>query len=421
MNKEEDLQLLFTRLTSYLTNDNKKYDSTQMINSIISTIIQYFDCDYSKLADAIEVLNQMKQSDIHTKFADVYNKFDISGGTGLSVKGFLSKGQPMLFFYLGDDENPYAIVKTETNGKVDRYSVELSNSPEVLSTYKKSSFDVKNDAFVVVEDYEYYLDKCRSTRNVYSETVPASKNHLIDISEFSDIAPEHKNFFKLLVNSMSSNGVDLSKVSPFGTDILFLSFYDTIKLLSGESKELPLEDLIYLINETLYSDRISLSKGDSELLSNMESASAIDTHNMQKKIVFDRFVDGHMLTYNIVKSEKYFSVEVFENNKKRSGAMIVGTSDGFSFIRNIAPSESKEGKYVSSYVMNFSDRKIKFMTMSNDGLKSKNAGRTLEILLSFDKDGRIKLASTDASVAKIQPIKSNSPAIESMATPLSYI
>ena len=420
MNKEEDLQLLFTRLSSYLTNDNKKYDSTQMINSIISTIIQYFDCDYTKLAEAIDVLNQMREGGIHTKFSDSLNRFDISGGTELSVKGFLSKGQPILFFYLGNSENPYAIVKTETDGKRDRYSVEISNSSDALSNYKKKNFKVKDDAFVVVEEYEYYLDKCRSARNVYAETVPDTQSQFLDVTGFGDVAYEHKNFFKLLVNAMGSNGVDFSKVSPFGTDILFLSFYDTIRLLSGESEELPLEDVMYLINETLYDDRIPLSKGNSVLLDTMQSASIIDTTNSQKKISFDRFIDGRMLTYNIVKSEKYLSIDVFENGKKHSGAMVVGTTEGFSYIRNIGESESTPEKYVSSYVMNFSEGKIKFMTMSNDASKNKNNSRNIEMVLSIDNSGRIKLASTDASISKIQKIQT-SQAIESMATPLSYI
>ncbi len=393
MNEQETIELLHSKLSSYLTNDDKKYDSTQMINSIISTIIQYFECDKIKLAEALDNLIQMKNDERYVKFADKKNKFDISMSTKLSVKGFLSKGQPILFFYLGDDVNPYAIVKTSSEGGIDTYSVEISNNSQVLATYKKDD-KFKGDEFVIVEEYKYFLDKCSTTRNVYAKTNLKNSADSMDIQGLNDIDDEYANFFKLLVNAMTSSKLNFSKISGFGMDILFLSFYDTLLKLSAQERDFKMQDVIYLINDIVYKNMLSSTPPNSLLASAVDSIPTALYAENHKKTPFLMDVNGQTVQYDIVKSENYLSIDAVDDGKKKGSIMIIGTSDGFSFYRTYAKSGYAQGEEIPTpYVINFSKGKLKVVTIGDDAKKNK-LGTHVEMVLNVSKNGEMKLGST---------------------------
>ena len=400
MSEQEKLLILAEKLESYLTNNEKKYDSSQMINSIISTIVQYFDCDYTKLIEALESLAHMREIDEFTKYSDVENIFDVSNSKNqIAVKGFISKGSPILFFYLGNNENPSGVVKTNFDEKTDVFSIEVSNNADALATYKKEDVNLSN-SYVVVDEFEYSSDKCVTTRNIYAET-DSSEKDMFRILDVSDIADEHKNFMVLLNNAMSRKGIDLTKLSGFGADILFLSFYDEIKKMCKNEELLPLADLVYLVNETIYPASQEVKVHNSKLISMIDSLSLEGSEKEQKKFSFNVEIDGKSYKYDVVRSEKYFSVEVFDGSVKVCGAMIVSSADGFSFFRSNGNFAEEE---ISSFVINVSDNKVKLMTIEGNQDKKK-ACRKIESLVSFASDGSIKLTSSDSKKAKVKKRK----------------
>ncbi len=398
--EQEQLQILAERFESYLTGSDKKYDSSQMINSIISTIVQYFDCDYNKLIEALESLAHMKNIDEYTKYSDVLNVFDVSNTTSqISVKGFLSKGSPIIFFYVGDNENPSGVIKTRFDDGSDFYSVEISNNPDALALFKKDDFKLAN-SYVFVDEFEYADDKCVATRNIYAET-DASQKDMFKILDVADVADEHKNFMVLLNNAMNDKGIDLTKISGFGADILFLSFYDEVKNMCKNENLLPLGDLVYLINETIYPEKENFQIKESALISKINLSAANENENQQKKGTFDVVIDGKQCTYVIVKSEKYFSAEVYEGDKKVCGAMIISSADGFSFFRSNGDF-AEDG--ISSFVINVSENKVKLMTIEGNQDKKKPC-RKIETLVSFESDGAIKMTSFDSRESKVKKKK----------------
>ena len=114
---------------------------------------------------------------------------------------------------------------------------------------------------------------------------------------------------------------------------------------------------------------------------------------LQKRLGFDLVVDGRSLRYDVVKSEKYLSVEVFDGKEKVCGIMIVASPEGFSFFRTNGKNELGD-KYIPSFVINFSENKIKFVTINDNFIKNK-VGRKYETLISFNENGVMDLSSSD--------------------------
>ena len=383
-----------------MTNDDKKYDASQMIESVISSIVQYFSCDYAKLIDALESLIHMRDIDEYTKYSDIENTFDISDSKiNVTVKGFLSKGKPILFFYVGDNENPSGIVKTSSEDKKDIYSIEISNSTEVLSSYKKDMADLTN-SYVFVNEFAYEGDVCTTTHKILAET-DSNNQMTFDVLDTAEVEDEHKNFIILLNNAMAKSGLNFSKLSGFGADILFLSFYDEVKNLCENDELLPLGDLIHIINETIYPEKKQIDGFNSVLVDAIGGESLVLDENQQKKFSFMINYAGKDYRYEIVKSEKYFSVEVFDGADKISGAMIVSSADGFSFIRSNGSLTSTD---IASIVINVSENKLKFMTI-DAGQDKKSKYRKIETVLSFSPDGAIKLESSDMKTQKVKKNK----------------
>lgn len=398
MNEQDYLDVLAKRLNSYLTNEDKKYDSTLMINSIISSIIQYFECDYQKLIDAIETLNHMKNIGTFTRYSDVENVFDVSSQTELSVKGFLSKGKPILFFYKENDENPYGIIKTETKNGKDIYSIEISNNPDTLAYYKRD-FVASGDTYVFAETYEYDSESLKTKRSVFAET--GEDMGKLDVFSMTDSEKEYRNLLLLIRNALSEN-LDFNEISGFGMDILFLSFYDSIKSLCKKESIFSLEDMLYLANETIYPENKNLVKPYSQLVNNIEKQKLIELEiGEQKKFSFVLNIDGKDIEYRIVRSEKYLSVDAFENDKKLSGYMIVSSVDGFSFFRlNGNYVDEKSENYIPSFVIHFVGNQIKFMSIEDKENKSLPT-KTFDTLITFGDDGKIKLESQDINISKV--------------------
>ena len=396
MTEQEYLTVLADRLEIYLTHEDKNYNSTQMINSIITSIIQYFDCDYQKLIDALDELIEMKNSNYSTKYAEEANKFDISNTTKLSVKGFISKGHPVLFFYYNDDPNPYGVVKAVSQDGKDVYSVEISNNSESLSTYKRKD-SVLDDSYVFVDEYEYSSEGFRSTKNVYAQAGKSKQLENLDFYNMPEIVDEYKNFVFLLYNAMGKNKADPTNISGFGADILFLSFYDIVKELCGNGNVLTLADIVYFINQTIYDGKGDVKKPDSKIADLVDEVE-VSNKALQKRVIFDTEIDGKILRYEVIKSEKYLSIEVYDEGEKICGAMIVASPDGFSLFRTNTKNLMVKDA-ITSFVINLSDNKIKFVTI-DENIKNNESGRNFETIISFDKNGRMKLNSTDVILSK---------------------
>ena len=403
--EQEYLKIISAKLDLYLKDVDRNYDSSKMTNSIISTIIQFFDCDYQKLISALDDLIIMKQSNHNMKFSDYDNKFDISDQMPISIKGFLSKGKPNLFFFMGDEEKPYAIVKTMANDFTDVYSVEISNNPISLTIYKKDA-SVMSDSYVYVEEYRYTGDECLSTKNMFAKTTPPKIGDISAI-DFKNDSIEFFNFLTLLSAAMKNKNVDLSTISAFATDMMFINFYENLKNYNGNDKFLPVHDLIYLANKTLYNyDTVKVS--DSVIIDKIESTTFSEESDTQKKQVVDVNIEGKEYKLVVVKSEGYMSVDVFDGEEKVSGAIIIASADGFSLFKSVPDADSKNHKKDSAaYVFNVTRNQVRFMTVSDDKLMQ-NTNRAIDSFITFEEDGSIKLVSSDSEKIKIKPLKNKS-------------
>lgn len=391
MSEQEYLQIIFDKLKSYLTDDDNSYDSTQMINSIISTIIQFFDCDYKKLADALDQLVVMKNLDSDSKYSSGNNKFDISSKTKISIKGFLSKGQPNLFFFLDDSDKPYAIVKNYIDGNAKVYSVEISNNPEVLLKYKNDKSVLKN-SYVYVEEYNFNKKACFSTKNMYAETIPESNGSYVNEENFSKSQSDYAEFLRLLKNSVSD--IDVSTISSSTSDILFLNFYDKAKSYSGQDKLLPFEDMVYLINKIIYNEQNMIST-NSEFINNLSKIINSGAKGAERK-KFTIQIDNVPVNYEVINKDGYLSVDVFLNSEKLGSSMIIASEGGFSLVRSFGEfMNTSEGAI--SHVVNISDNQVRILSI-DDTLGVEKVGKKFDSRIIFDKTGVVKFVSSEREV-----------------------
>lgn len=397
MVQNELKEILCENLKRYLTNSKNNYDISQVIETIVFMVENYFDPDYKKFIDTLEffIINKNENQDV--KYSDYLNRIDISKSSGFSVKGFLSKGSPMLFFYLGDDDNPCIKVKTSFDGKQDVYNIEISNNPQVLAKYKKGETEF-NNAYVVDYEFVYGLKLFEKSKNIFAETKTQEDIKSLNVTDFNEISNEHKNFLVLLKNAIDSKCFNASNISNFGLNILLNSFYDEIKSLCLDEYNFSLENIVYLINATLYENCDDLTKPESIFLDFIDDVSyETEGAYQSKKVKLKIPVQERVIEYDIIKSEKYLSIDVVEQSRKKCGVMIISTGDGFSVC--MSNRKNKNNIKKPSFVLNFSENQIRLISI--DEKKASGENQSFEAVVSFE-NGFIKLNFSSADVQKIK-------------------
>lgn len=391
-------ETLCENLKKYLTNGENNYDISQVIETTIFMVENYFDLDYKKFIDTLEffIINKNENQDV--KYSDYLNRIDISKSSGFSVKGFLSKGSPMLFFYLGDDDNPCIKVKTSFDGKQDVYNIEISNNPQVLAKYKKGEKEF-NNAYVVDYEFVYSSKLFEKSKNIFAETKSQEDIKSLNVTDFNEISNEHKNFLMLLNNVIDSKCFNVSNVSNFGLNILLKSFYDEMKSLCLDDYNFSLENIVYLINSTLYENCDGLKKPDSIFLDFIDDVSYETEGSYQsKKVKLKIPVQERVIEYDVIKSEKYLSIDVVEQARKKCGVMIISTGDGFSVCVSNHKNKNSNIKK-PSFVLNFSENQIRVLSIDEKKISGEN--QSFEAVVSFD-NGFIKLNFSSADIQKMK-------------------
>ena len=319
----------------------------------------------------------------------------------MSVKGFLSKDSPVLFFYVGDDENPCIKLKTNFESKQDAYIIELSNNPQVLAKYKKGETKF-NNAFVVDYEFVYNSKFFEKVKNVFAETKLKEDAEFLNVVNFNGVSNEYKNFLILLKNSINMKGFDVSNISSFGLEVLEHSFYDEIKRLCLDDYNFSFENIVYLINKTLYDCDDELIKPESVFLDFIDDVYyETENYSQNKKVKLKIPASDKVVEYDVIKSEKYLCVDAVEQGRKKCGIMIISTGDGFSVC--VSNQSVKNGGIKKpSFVINFSENQIRVMSIDTKKLSADNV--SFESFITFD-NGFMKLNYSSGNVKKIKNIK----------------
>lgn len=378
MTEIEMQNLLNAKLKQYLLPKNKELKIGQIVELINSQIIEIFNCDKEKFIDALELFNKNIELNQNMKFADYLNKISISSSDEIYVKGFLSKGNPMLFFYYGDDENPFAKITTDFLDNEDKYSIEISNSSKVLSNFKKGKPII--NSYLTNVEYAYSDDAIETNKNVFAETKIVEKSKFLNVPDESIYLQEHTNFLNLIRNANQNNKIDLSEISGFSLEILFNNFYDEIRNLCFDEYNLSLENIVYLINSTVYDDtnKYPLKTPNSKFVQMIDSVDKSNETSQNRKLKIKIDKNSNAVEYDVIKSEKYLSIDVNNNGKKKCGLMIISTADGFSaFVSN----GNSKTQNKPAFVINFSAGQIKVMSVEDKTSKIKDNNFEMNVLL----------------------------------------
>lgn len=387
MTEFEMQDLLNTKLKQYLLPKNKELEISQIIELINLQIIETFNCDKEKLIDALEFFNRNIVQNQNMKFADLLNKIEISSSGELFVKGFLSKNNPMLFFYYGDDDSPFAKITTDFGDYEIKYSIEISNNSKVLADFKKGKF--VSNSYLTNVDYIYRGNIVEKNKNVFAETKLVENSKFLNVTNESNYLQEYVNFLNLIRNANQYNKIDLSKISGFSLEILFNNFYDEIKNLCFDEYNLSLENIIYLINSTVYNDNSKnlLKVPNSKFVQIIENLDNLNEFSQKRKMKIRVDNDNESIEYDVIKSDKYLSIDVKERGKKKCGLMVISTADGFSaFVSN----GNSKLQSKPAFVINFSAGQIKIMTVDDKSLKTKSNKFEMNVILN---DGFLKFSS----------------------------
>lgn len=398
MTEIEMQNLINEKLKAYLLPKTKNLDIGQIIELINSQIIEMFDCDKQKLVYALELFNRNLETGQNLKFADYLNKILISNSSEIYVKGFLSKDNPMLFFYSKNDENPFAKITTDFLGGNNKFSVEISNNSNAVADFKKGK--AVSNAYLVNIDYTYTDGKIEESKNIFAETKLVENSKYLNVPDELNSSLEYFNFLNLIKNANQNSKIDLSKISGFSLGILFNNFYDEMKNLCFDEYNLSLENIIYLINSTVYDDSSvnPLKVPNSKFVQLIESIDKTNETSQNRKLKIKIDKNSNAVEYDVIKSEKYLSIDVNENGKKQCGLMVISTADGFSaFVSN----GNTKTQNKPAFVINFSAGQIKVMSVDNK--PAKTTDNNFEITVSLDEEF-LKFNSTSSIFKSLKDI-----------------
>lgn len=390
------VQNLHERLTCYFDN-NKSQTNKALFDMVMNTIIENVDFDVSKLSRALEMLDRMKENNDSTEYKHFNNMFDVSTQASKTyVKGFLSKGFPMLYFYRQGEDLPFFKIKSlaDDSGK-NMIRIETASSAEALSEYKNGS--IEQDSFYVKvidiknekDGYSYNT----STRAKAGKEDP----FVMPKDNFPD---EYKLFYSFLQGALESNGYDApDTMGAAKFDFIFLELYEKIKKCVGDVKDFTMADLMLLMNATINSQPLNavgfVDDGTMQINENSFVARAIaeldyDENNRKNKFYSKDLSTKDYYEFSTVQAINYLSVDIMKNGSPYSSYMMGKTHNGFTLFKSNRGADKSKGNDFAMLTFNLTDNMFKFAASYDETSHSKS---NEEIIMKIMPDGELALSS----------------------------
>ena len=408
------LQNLHERLACYLeSNSDEQYDES-LYSMILNSIIENVEFDETKLARALDMLNRMKNNNISTEFQQMNNMFDVSTQTSKTyVKGFLSKGLPILYFYRYGEDLPFYKLKSVVDDfGQEKIKIETANTANVLAERKHKPID-SGSYYVRVLD----ITKHKNNYTYHNVTrARAGKDDLFIISK-DNFPDEYKLFYNFLQASLKNNGIELpDNMSATKFDFIFLEVYAKIKKCIEDVPDFSMTDLLMIMHSTINGEQVKTEDyvGDGTFETNMNSlvartiaASEYDENNRKRDYQSRSMRSKDEMSFHTVQALNYISIDAAKDGVPYSSYVMGLTHQGFTLFKS---NRNKDKSLNDDFVMltfNLTDNMFRF-SATYDEMASGKASQ--DIIMQIMPEGEIVLSSdlsrgkSKASVEQVQQI-----------------
>lgn len=442
MNNQKPTYELYNRQSSAINNmaerglnafDDYYHVSLQLLNyfkiknnqgmfiasEIMSEIQRNFQCDLSRLSAALSRYTSFSDASNAYQYDSTENSFDVSLNSKVRVKGFMSKGQPFLYFFRDADEKPTLKIKYLTKEKNPIILIESSSSPEMLCEYKNGSLD-ESISGIRLDSMQYTILKegINANRFKYMQTTPvkfSGKDTMFDITQLSD---EYLAFYIFMLKQQKNNqhnlyadGLHTLPITSENAEVLFNNYYDVVKSIVEPQAEFSLSDLLMIMSSikdepgTQIADYMPLDK-TSEIVKKICSLKVQDDAAIEGEQVSLREIDasGKSRFYSVAKRKGDMTIDILDASRNVvCKYLFIPTKEGFSIIRNL-PSNARTNNpnEIVAFSITLSDNDLKFIAYSGKkpASYSKPDDRAVDINLKLESGGKFTLKKYDSFLAE---------------------
>lgn len=391
------LQNLHERLACYLESKSDVQYDEELYSMILNSIIENVEFDETKLARALDMLNRMKSNNVSTGFKQMNNMFDVSTQTSKTyVKGFLSKGLPILYFYRHGDELPFFKLKSVVDelGQ-ERIKIETANAPKIL-TEKTDKPKDSGSYYLRVLDIIKKKDSF-TYNNVTRAKAGADDLFIISKDNFPD---GYKLFYTFLQSAFENNGIELpDNMSATKFDFIFTELYEKVKKCIEDVPDFSMSDLLFIMHATINGLQIDARElaGDGTLEINANSlvartiaASEYDENDRRKDYQSVHIRDKDAMTFHTVQASNYMSIDIAKGGVPYSAYVMGLTTNGFTLFKSNKSKDKSMNDDFAMLTFNLTDNMIKFSATYEDMYVGK---ANQEIVMQVLPKGEISLSS----------------------------
>ncbi len=409
----EKIKVLQQKITGYFQNDDFAI-SNDIGKSVYELIFENVDCDYSKLAAALDVLTAYKKGNIARDFKQAGNVFDVSRNGAVApcyVKGFVSNGFPMLYFFAEDERKPSFKIKSQKNQKAQGYTLKCETTirPEAITS-------------TTAEDGSYFLRLCEINFNDKGfeviDGMQAKTNSKQETALDKEmLCDDYKMLYTFMENVLEKNKANfLSPLTPTKFDFIYSVFYHAFRGATKYDDEICMTDLVRLMNLVFTGDSSFVGKEnlkDSTVAENnftpavdiaLEDYQASNEHKNVDIELLDR-ENARMLNFKVTKSEGYMSIHVTDalTNKIYSTYLLGATNNGFTLFRNLANGTNEENQ-ARMFTLNLTDNTFR-LSIKRDIPKIKEVSE--EVVMKVTPDGELSINSVEYRDVKYKDQSAN--------------
>ena len=408
------LQNLHERLACYLESDsNVQYDEA-LYSMVLNSIVEHVEFDDSKLIRALDMLNRMKNNNVSTEFQQMNNMFDVSTQTSKTfVKGFLSKGLPILYFYRNGEDLPFFKLKSVVDDfGQEKIKIETANTANILAERKNKPIDTSS-YYVRVLDITKHKDRF-TYHNV--TRARAGKDNLFVISK-DNFPDEYKLFYSFLQSAFKNNGIELpDNMSATKFDFIFLELYEKVKKCIEDVPDFSMTDLLMIMHSTINGQQTNIAEfaGDGTLETNINSlvartiaVSEYDEQNRKKDYHSTGMRKGEELTFHTVQASNYASIDIEKNGVPYSSYVMGLTTHGFTLFKSNRNEDKSLNDDFIMLTFNLTDNMLRFSASYDEMISGKSSQ---DIIMQVMPQGELVLSSdlsrgkSKASVEQVQQI-----------------
>lgn len=400
-----EVQNLHERLACYFSGDDAQIDE-KLCDVILEAILENVDIDISRLSVALEWLDQLKAHKSND-FRQVDNMFDVSTQTSKTyVKGFMSKGLPILYFYKSGEKLPFFKIKSVLGNSTKAVKIETASSSKVLAEYKNKLIE-ENIFYLKTIDVVSGANGIETTQKT---RMRAGNQDPIIVSK-SSYSDEYKLFFDFIQTALKNNGIEVpDSMSALKFECVFLELYERFKKCIGDVEDFTMTDLVMMMNSVINDKHVddklvvgdgTLSHNNMSLVARAIASSGYNEQNRRATYYATSEDPQEKDVFSVVKASNYASIGIKRKGVPYVSYMMGMTNQGFTLFKSYKGTNKEKGDF-AMLTFNLTDNLFRLSASYEEVVSSKPAE---DVIMRISNDGEIELSTVSyTEIAKEMPV-----------------